>query len=182
MDKKEKILKAALELFTEKGFDHVSTAEITKKAGVATGTLFTHFKNKLELINYLYVDIKTGSASKILTFKPGSIKEVMKQVWFNAVEWASKNPKEFRFTNQYAFSPYIAQCTLKEGIKRCKGLEDEIEKARKKKVLKDIPTEMVWLLMKSSVTSAVQFLQRKKQNKKFLNDLFTTYWDSIRRT
>jgi len=40
MTKKEKILEAALELFARQGVDKTSTAEITKKAGVAEGKLF----------------------------------------------------------------------------------------------------------------------------------------------
>ena len=56
--KKDEILKSALELFTTRGFDNTSTTLITKNAGVGTGTLFTYFENKVELINTLYMEIK----------------------------------------------------------------------------------------------------------------------------
>lgn len=44
------ILNAAIELFAEKGFYHASIYEIARKAGIATGLLYTYFKNKLDLL------------------------------------------------------------------------------------------------------------------------------------
>ena len=57
-DKREAILKTALNLFTERGFHNTPTSLIAKEAGVATGTLFHYFKNKEILINELYLHIK----------------------------------------------------------------------------------------------------------------------------
>ncbi|HST38149.1 MAG TPA: TetR/AcrR family transcriptional regulator [Conexibacter sp.] len=45
---RERILAAASEAFAEEGFD-VGVAEIARRAGVGTGTLFRHFPTKLEL-------------------------------------------------------------------------------------------------------------------------------------
>lgn len=39
-DKRTAITEATLKLFTERGFQGTSTAQISKDAGVATGTLF----------------------------------------------------------------------------------------------------------------------------------------------
>ncbi|MCK5033837.1 MAG: helix-turn-helix transcriptional regulator, partial [Calditrichia bacterium] len=52
-EKREAILKATLNLLVERGFHDTPTSLIAKEAGVATGTLFHHFKNKEELINAL---------------------------------------------------------------------------------------------------------------------------------
>ena len=54
-EKELQILNASLKLFVENGFHGTSTAEISKSAGVATGTLFHYFKTKEELINRLYL-------------------------------------------------------------------------------------------------------------------------------
>jgi len=45
-DKRTAIIEAALKLFTERGFHGTSTAQISKEAGVATGTLFNYFPTK----------------------------------------------------------------------------------------------------------------------------------------
>ena len=40
----------AIELFREKGYDHVSVDEIVKKAGMAKGTFYIYFQSKAEII------------------------------------------------------------------------------------------------------------------------------------
>ncbi|MDW0116931.1 helix-turn-helix domain-containing protein [Sporosarcina thermotolerans] len=49
-EKQKQILVAATEMFAEKGFAATSTNEIAKKAGVAEGTIFRHYKTKKELL------------------------------------------------------------------------------------------------------------------------------------
>jgi AcrR family transcriptional regulator len=50
-DKKEKILKNALELFANKGVNATSTNKIAKYAGVSEGLIFRHFNNKKGLLS-----------------------------------------------------------------------------------------------------------------------------------
>ncbi|MFS0674711.1 TetR/AcrR family transcriptional regulator [Ornithinibacillus sp. 179-J 7C1 HS] len=49
-EKQKGILEAATELFAEKGYAATSTSEIAKKAGVAEGTIFRHYKSKKDLL------------------------------------------------------------------------------------------------------------------------------------
>ena len=51
---KERILAAALELFREKGLEGTTTKEVSKKAGIAEGTLFNYFKTKEDLALYFF--------------------------------------------------------------------------------------------------------------------------------
>ena len=50
-DKKEKILKSALELFANEGVNATSTSKIAKNAGISEGLIFRHFNNKKGLLN-----------------------------------------------------------------------------------------------------------------------------------
>ncbi len=51
---KEHILQAALQLFREKGVEGTTTKEISRKAGIAEGTLFNYFKAKEDLALYFF--------------------------------------------------------------------------------------------------------------------------------
>ncbi|HUC83778.1 MAG TPA: TetR/AcrR family transcriptional regulator, partial [Candidatus Acidoferrales bacterium] len=51
---KQAILAAALKLFVEKGFYHTSTRAISRKAGIAEGTLFNYFETKEDLALYFF--------------------------------------------------------------------------------------------------------------------------------
>ncbi|MGA9750367.1 MAG: TetR/AcrR family transcriptional regulator [Acidobacteriota bacterium] len=49
------ILRAALELFTEKGIYATTTKDIARRAGVSEGALYRHFQSKQELAEDLYL-------------------------------------------------------------------------------------------------------------------------------
>jgi len=49
-DRRQDILEAGLKLFSEKGYNGSTTAEIARAAGVAEGTIFRHFTTKKELL------------------------------------------------------------------------------------------------------------------------------------
>ena len=51
---KRAILKAALELFSKRGFYRTKTKEISRKAGIAEGTLFNYFRTKEDLALYFF--------------------------------------------------------------------------------------------------------------------------------
>ena len=53
---KSKIFNAALTLFVKKGINATTTREIAKKAGIAEGTIYRHFKSKEELSLELFRD------------------------------------------------------------------------------------------------------------------------------
>ena len=51
---KEKILKTAARLFSERGFDRVTVREIAREVGVNSGSLYNHFVSKEEILKELY--------------------------------------------------------------------------------------------------------------------------------
>jgi AcrR family transcriptional regulator len=55
MATRQKILAAALFLFQQQGFDATNTRQIAKQAGVAAGTVFSHFSDKFELLKALFL-------------------------------------------------------------------------------------------------------------------------------
>jgi len=51
---RQRLVRAALELFTAQGYHVTTTPLIAKKAGVAEGTIYRHFASKQHLLNELY--------------------------------------------------------------------------------------------------------------------------------
>ncbi|EKQ56824.1 MULTISPECIES: TetR/AcrR family transcriptional regulator [unclassified Clostridium] len=49
LEKYEKILEAAYKLFNEKGYYNTTTADISKEANVATGSVYAYFEDKKEI-------------------------------------------------------------------------------------------------------------------------------------
>jgi TetR/AcrR family acrAB operon transcriptional repressor len=50
---RKEILKAALNVFSAKGFAAARLEEVAKAAGVTRGAIYWHFKNKIDLFNHL---------------------------------------------------------------------------------------------------------------------------------
>ena len=49
-----RLVRAALELFTTRGYHPTTTPELARKAGIAEGTIYRHFASKQHLLNELY--------------------------------------------------------------------------------------------------------------------------------
>ncbi|MDK2833860.1 MAG: hypothetical protein PWP63_947 [Methanolobus sp.] len=112
-DKRRALMEAALKLFTERGFHGTSTAQISKEAGVATGTLFNYFPTKEDLINGLYFEVK-GQLSRSMgkdIQAESSFQDKLRRIWYNLVEWGIGNQDEFLFVGQFCSSPYITNYT-----------------------------------------------------------------------
>src|SRR5215831_11681244 len=81
-DKRTAILEAAAEVVAGLGVS-APTAKIAKAAGVAEGTVFTYFATKDELLNQLYLEIKTDLRDAMMTGYPSgkSIAHRSRHVW-----------------------------------------------------------------------------------------------------
>ncbi len=49
-ERRDQILKAAIEVFGEKGFERATIADVARRAGVAEGSIYNYFKNKGDLL------------------------------------------------------------------------------------------------------------------------------------
>lgn len=76
--KKDTLLKAAFDLFTEQGITKTSISEIVNKAGVAKGTFYLYFKDKYDVKNKLI----SHKASQIFT----NAMEAMNQEQLESIE------------------------------------------------------------------------------------------------
>ena len=101
---KEKILKAARELFVENGFAGTSISKIAAIAEVPTSLIFHHFKNKQSL----WQDVKVSMVrsveegvvvSKFLPKYDQPFEKFLKQMMENGIEFYRGNPDIIRMMN-----------------------------------------------------------------------------------
>lgn len=71
MNTKQKILKEALTLFSEKGYNAVYVGDIAKAVGIKAPSLYKHFKSKQDIFNAILDEIKINyeKQSASLTIK-----------------------------------------------------------------------------------------------------------------
>jgi len=63
--RREEVLSAALDLFTNRGYFNTSVREIQQAAGVSTGFIYHHFSSKDDLARSLYLQLLDGLAADI---------------------------------------------------------------------------------------------------------------------
>lgn len=108
--KRRQILDAALELFSDYGFHGASMAKLAETANVPVGTIYRHFKGKEELIHALYVEMKRERFAAMLEgYDPElPLRARFDLFWRNTFAYCVSHPREFRFAEQYAFSPFLS--------------------------------------------------------------------------
>ena len=154
---REKILATALTLFTERGFFGTPTALISKEAGVATGTLFFHFKTKEILIDTLYRRIKSEAARAMGEGVDAGMTapEKIRRIGFNAVDWGINNPAKQKFMEQFAHSPFVSTSAHEEGMSHFLFLQDLVRDGIREGTIREIDPSLLFCMMASSISGLI---------------------------
>jgi AcrR family transcriptional regulator len=107
-DKRSAILQAAVQEIAEAGLG-APTAKIARRAGLATGTLFTYFANKEKLLNELYLELKIEVYRRVDTNFPhkANLERRARYVWSSLLDWAIEFPDKRKVSAQLNVSDLI---------------------------------------------------------------------------
>ncbi|KYD07819.1 TetR/AcrR family transcriptional regulator [Heyndrickxia sporothermodurans] len=164
-EKQKKILEAAVEIFSEKGYSATSTNEIAKKAGVAEGTIFRHYKTKKDLLLSIIAPTMAKfiapffirDFNKVLLSEYQSFEDFLRAVIINRMEFAKKNfPMIKILFQEIPFHPELKE-QFKEHIINhvIKRLKLIVEEYQKKGEIIDMPPQTVIRLTVSSILGFV---------------------------
>lgn len=183
-DKKAAALKATLELISELGFHGTPISKIAERANIGVGTIYRYFTSKEDLINALYIDVKTNSSRIILQSysKDISVSESLKQVINNSVRYFIKNPTELSFMEQYENSPLITASTHEEASRLMNPLCDLFECAEAENLLKKLPFEVLITLFSGAIISLAKLYKAGtiKLDDEVLSTGIDAIWDMIK--
>ena len=103
-DKRSAIMRAAIRVIAADGLG-AATATIAKEAGVSNGSLFTYFETKADLLNRLYVELKTEMAAVGLVGLPNrsGIRKQAQYMWSHLLHWGTSFPEKRRVIAQSAY-------------------------------------------------------------------------------
>lgn len=184
--KREKILEAALEMFVNNGFESSPTSKIAKQAGVATGTLFHYFKTKDELINELYLEVKTGliSAMKQNLLEAKTIRKNLEYIWLNYISWSLQNSAASKFFAMFGTSSYISEATRKEGYRRFTFVLDILNQGIEAEILKNISMELMTEVTFGLLSGSINYFSNHPtefRDEVIKERAFSIYWDAVKR-
>lgn len=184
VSKRDKILTTALQLFITAGYANTPTSLISKQAGVATGTLFHHFKTKEAILNQLYVDSKQSIKNELVEGLAATtdIKQKFQIIWKNYLQWAVNNPDMFDFLVKFSTHPAISQESKESADNTYSELFGLIQMGSEQGFLANLPVEYLGILTELHFNAAASYCVRYPQllqKKKFPKRLFQSYWQSI---
>lgn len=144
-DKKDEIVKAALELIAEHGFHGAPMAMIAERAGVGAGTIYRYFENKDVLISGLYGEIEERMQSFIMNgyAQDAPFRARFLHLGASLLRYFIEHPLDFRYIEQFHNSPYgvaVRRDKLlgnREG--GCNAFKELFEQGAAQQVLKDFP-------------------------------------------
>ena len=107
--KREQIIKAALQVFAEHGLHGTPVPPIADKAGVGVGTLYRYFDSKEALINAAFCDAKQRLQDRLLTdldlLNPS--RALFDTLWARLTAFARQEPETFQFLEMQDHHSYL---------------------------------------------------------------------------
>ncbi len=99
-DTRQRILDAALECFTESGYEHATVAQIRRRAEVSNGTFFHRFPTKEAVAEALYVEAIESYQDGLWTIlrrRPRTLRGALRSVIAHQLTWVELNADLARF-------------------------------------------------------------------------------------
>lgn len=144
-EKQAALFEATVKTVNEVGFVAASVSKIAKAAEVSPATLYVYYDNKEDLLVSTYIEIKKSFSRAIMaTFDVGlPIRDLFKNVWLAMFEHISDNPEYFRFTEQFANSPYHSLVDKETVEKYFKPLVEAVQRGIDQKIIKDVAFDIL---------------------------------------
>ncbi len=164
-DKRAAIIAAATRVIAAQGLG-AATATIARDAGVSNGSLFTYFDTKADLLNQVYLELKTDMGAAILSGLPtdGDVREQVRHLWSRWLRWATANPDKRRALAQLDVSDEITSATRQAARRSEEGVAEILERTRANGPMRDAQLEYVVALASALAEATIGFIIRDPDN------------------
>ncbi|MRT92950.1 TetR/AcrR family transcriptional regulator [Ancylomarina sp. 16SWW S1-10-2] len=183
-DKRKALLKATLSLINNNGFHAAPMSKIAKLAKVSPATIYIYFENKQDLVNQLYLEVKSAfSEHAFQNFSDEMpVKKGFDIIWNNIADYKISLPEESNFLSQCDNTPMIDEKSRLEGLKNIEPLLNLWERGKSEGIIKNICPYILY----AYAIYPLAFLMTAQQREDFelTEDLkgiaLQAAWDSIK--
>jgi AcrR family transcriptional regulator len=174
-------MSAAIRVIASQGLG-APTATIASEAGVSNGSLFTYFETKSDLLNHLYVELKTEMAGAALGGLPigSDTHKQMLHMWSHWLRWAASCPDKRRALAHLAVSDDITPASHQAGKQSMAGIARLLERSRENGPMRDAPLDFVSALMSALADTTIDFMIQDPANAdKHCTAAFDALWRMV---
>ncbi len=183
--KEEAIVEAAIRLINEHGFAQVSMSKIAKAAGVSPATIYIYFENKEDLLNKLYLFVKSHLVENFQNFIDAKLswEENFNRAYELAARYMVDNRSYMSFMEQCSTNPLITDATRSAGLSMFReittffkmGIEDGEIHENSAEVAMTAVFGPLWL------ASNMEHGEMMLENQDYLSQLRECAWRAIRK-
>lgn len=188
IEKRNEIVRAALEIIAEHGFHGAPIAMIATRAKVGAGTIYRYFENKDILISVLYREIEDRLYPYIMQeYKSGRpIRERFLHLSKSLLQYFIENPLDFRYVEQFHNSPYGTALRKDRflGKRENRDVYHELfENGISQQVMKDLPLTVLFALAFGPIIAVARdhILDFTKLDDELIAKIVEACWDGIQR-
>lgn len=149
-EKRDEIIRAAMELIAEHGFHGAPMALVAERAGVAAGTIYRYFESKDDLIRETHACLEGQLLAAVSEDYPAErpVRERFLHIERRIIEYFIAAPMEFRFMEQFFNSPYGAAHRREKlfGNRKKSIIFQLFEEALAQRIVKDLPLPILCAL------------------------------------
>jgi AcrR family transcriptional regulator len=184
-EKREKLFASALKLFVKNGVMNTSTAEISKEAGIATGTLFLYFPTKQDLLDQLVLKIGQEQSKHInFLLQPTlSARETFFTIWHGTVSWFLENIEAYQYVQQVRDTGMISASAVQESNQFFGYYYTAIQKGFEEGSLKPYPLGLIGDFLYQDIVAVINHISRQPdadQREEIIRQGFEIFWDGIK--
>lgn len=183
-DKRTALLNATLTLVNNHGFHNTPMSKIAQLAGVAPATIYLYFENKQDLVNKLYLEVKSDFSNCAFEgyTEELSVKKGFELIWFNIANYKLNQIKEANFLSQCDNSPMIEEAVRIEGLKNLQPLLDLWERGKKEGIIKQLSDYILYAFTVYPLSFLLGMQEREiyTLSEESKAETFKAAWDAIK--
>jgi AcrR family transcriptional regulator len=187
-DKREDIVRAAMELIAENGFHGAPMAAIAERAGVGAGTIYRYFKNKDLLITDSFAELEREMIEFITVgySKTLPVRERFLHLSRRVVIYFVDNPLHFKYLEQFHNSPYGAERRRDKMLAEARKhdvFRVLFRDGLNQRVIKDLPIPILYSLAFGPLVLALRdhTLGFIDLHENLIDQITLGCWDGVRR-
>ncbi|MBE9466648.1 TetR/AcrR family transcriptional regulator [Dyadobacter subterraneus] len=183
MEKKKQIIECAMKLLIKNGPQAAPMSAISKEAGVGMGTIYNYFVTKEDLINQIYVFIKSDQVKNIqhpLSHLP--IKHQFDIYYESLIQYFVDNPLYFQYLDQFHNAPVLTEKTRKHGNKSMSFINDLLICGQEQGLIKPIGVKEMIQFLNGGLMSFVRWIHYKniQLNRMLITNQLQIAWDAVK--
>jgi AcrR family transcriptional regulator len=181
-NKREALVKATIQLVNNNGFHATPMSKIAKMAGVSPGTIYLYFENKQDLVNQVYIEVKSSfTRFAFEDYKESSsIQRDFEKIWKNIARFKLKEIEEAKFLSQCDSTPMIDEPSRKEGLKHLSPLLDLWKRGQEVGLIQKVSPYLLYAFSIYPISFLLQQRERFEIKPENINEAYEMAWNSIK--